>query len=229
MFNVLLQLTENDKRVILALLLFIILFFVLIGYLGMIVKRVINYQGKKLDYYVADPVTTRVITTPRHFVKYARKKNAYVFYRKALMPVVIIFISIGLWMISNIWLGWDYNPFTDVDKGFASILFLWDFQDPDCWTQFFGTPLYIFTSWPPLVHTPTFHIESLGVYLFVIGLIIGGFWYLHQVTCYIARELRIRKLKNTIFSKNLDNFSQLNTLNENAPQSGTFNNPNNPQ
>ena len=208
----LIKLSENDKRIIFAVLLLIVLTLVLIGYLGMLITRIIRHQGKKLDYYIADPVTTRVITTPKHFVKYARKKNAYLFYKKARWPVLLIIFSILLLVINNIWAGWDYNPFTDTEKGFGSILFIWDLQSPDCWTQLFGSPFYLLTSWPPLVHYPEFNFELILVYLFVILFYIGLFWYLHHVTSYIARGLRIHKLKNSIFSKNLDNFTLLNTV-----------------
>lgn len=220
------KLSENDKRIIFAVLLLIILFFVLIGYLGYLVKRTLNRQGKKLDYYIADPVTTKVITNPKHFVKYAKAKNRYIFFKKAKMSFIIMIIGFLFLVINNIWLGWNYNPFSDTEKGFASLLFLWDFQNPNCWTQFFSTPLYLFTQWPPLIHEPAFHFECIGVYIFVVVFVIGCAMYLYHVTGYIARGLRIRKLKDTIFSKNLDNFVQLNTINENNPPINPTNNNN---
>ena len=47
--RLLIQLTETDKRVLFALFIIIILLFVLIGYLGFIVTRVMKRQGQKLD------------------------------------------------------------------------------------------------------------------------------------------------------------------------------------
>ena len=58
----LISLSENDKRLIFALLLVLILVFVVIGYLGYLVTRLMKWQGKKLDSLVADPVVTHVIT-----------------------------------------------------------------------------------------------------------------------------------------------------------------------
>lgn len=211
----LLALSENDKRVLLALLLTIFLVFVLIGYLGFVMRRVMKHQGKKLDYYIADPVTTKVITDPKHFVKYAKKKNRFIFFKKARISFIVMLASFLCLVINNIFIGWNYNPFADTEKGFASILFLWDFQHPSCWTQFFETPLYLFTKWPPLIHTPVFHWSSFGAYIFVIGIFFSGLFYLHQVIAFMARKIRINKLKETIFSKDLDGFTQLNVISQN--------------
>lgn len=218
--SVLIALTETDKRVLFALLLIIILLFVLCGYLGMLVRRIMKSQGKKLDYYIADPVTTRVIKDQKHFVKYARKKNAYLFYRKAKWPMLVLIISVLALVINNIWLGWNYNPFADVNKGFASLMFLWDFNDPSCWIRFFETNIYLLIKWPAKFHDPTFHIESLGVYLFVIGVFVGGFWYLHQVTAFIARKLRIGHLKRVIYGKDLDGYAEMLRITQQQNQLG---------
>ena len=60
----LIQFTENDKRIIFALLIVIILVFVLIGLLGSLVVRTMKWQGKKCDTLVSDVVTNRIVTTP---------------------------------------------------------------------------------------------------------------------------------------------------------------------
>ena len=207
-----LALSENDKRVLFALLIAIFLIFVLCGYLGFLARRVLRSQGKKLDYYIADPVTTKVIATQKHFVRYAKKKNRFIFFKRAKVSFFLILLSTLCLVINNIFIGWNYNPFSDTEKGFSSLLFLWDFQDPASWTQFFGTPIYLFTSWPPMIHTPVFHWSSFGVYLFVIGIVFSGIFYLHQVIAYMARWIRIHQLKSTVFSKNLDGFTQLNVI-----------------
>ena len=71
----LISLSENDKRLIFALFIILILVFVLIGYIGFLITKVMKWQGKKLDSLVADPVVTHVITNKKHFFRYARKKN----------------------------------------------------------------------------------------------------------------------------------------------------------
>ena len=73
--NLLVSLSENDKRLIFALLIVFVLVFVLIGYIGFLITRIMKWQGKKIDAVVADAVVSRVITTKKHFKEYARKKN----------------------------------------------------------------------------------------------------------------------------------------------------------
>ena len=59
----LIQLTENDKRIIFALCIVIILLFVVIGLLGSLVVRTMKWQGKKCDTLVSDVVTNKIVTT----------------------------------------------------------------------------------------------------------------------------------------------------------------------
>ena len=70
MLKILFKLTENDKRVILAILLLVILVFVIIGFIGSIIVRVMKYQGKKLDTMCHDAVVAKVIKDEKHFKFY---------------------------------------------------------------------------------------------------------------------------------------------------------------
>ena len=78
--NLLVQLTENDKIFISALLLVIILLFVICGFIGMWIVRLMKWQGKKMDTLVHDVVVTKVITNKKHLGQYGRKKNWRLFF-----------------------------------------------------------------------------------------------------------------------------------------------------
>ena len=67
-FNLLIKLTENDKRVIIALLFAIILLFVIIGLLGSLIVRTMKWQGKKCDTLVSDVVTNHIVKTPHQLL-----------------------------------------------------------------------------------------------------------------------------------------------------------------
>jgi hypothetical protein len=114
-------------------------------------------------------------------------------------------ISFAILIVRNTIFGWDYNPFNK-DDGFSTLLFLWDFNNPDCYKEFFG--IRILADWPPLMNEPHFVIEAWAAYLFVPGMLIGLIWYLVAVQGLIARTLNINKLADTIFAKNLENFNQ---------------------
>ena len=72
--NVLLTLSDNDKRIIFSLLLIFVVVIVLIGLLGYILYRIMRWQSKKMDHLVHDVVVTKVITDKKAFIKYGRYK-----------------------------------------------------------------------------------------------------------------------------------------------------------
>ena len=204
-FPIFIQLTENDKRLFIAFLLVLILLFVLIGYIGMLIIRIMRWQGKKLDNMVADVLTTKVITTKKQFFPYARKKNWRLFFKEAWIPLIILIVSILTYIIRNVVChDWSYNPFNKED-GFSSLLFLWDFGNEDYYTYVFNIKLL--AKWPGLINTPHFVVNAIPSYIFVIGSTIGGLWYLWVIQSLIARTIRMFRLSRTVFDKNLDNFN----------------------
>lgn len=203
---ILVSLSENDKRLLIALLLVLILVFVLIGYIGMLITRIMKWQGKMLDNLVADALYTRVVTTRKHFFKYANKKNWRMFYKQSWVGILIIIVSVLVLVIRNaIVKDFSYNPFNQ-ENGFATVLFLWDFGNQDYYTTIFG--IKVLSQWPGLINSPHFVLDAWASYVFVPGVIIGGLWYFWATQCFIARTIRMIRLSRTAFDKNLDNFNQ---------------------
>ncbi len=207
MNTILIQLSENDKRLIFALLLILILVFVLIGFIGMWITKVMKWQGKKMDTLVHDAVVTRVITDRKHLLKYGRKKNFRYFYKQAWIPLLLIVISFIILLITClIRMDFNYNIFDYHKTGIGTILYIWDFNDPDIYVEWFG--INIIANWPPLIHEPTFEVEAIGSYLFVPTFLVGAVWYLIVIQCLIARSFRLRRLSQSIFEKSLEGYNQ---------------------
>ena len=201
--NFLIALSENDKRLIFAILIVLILVFVLIGYIGFLVTKVMKWQGKKLDTIVADPVVTRVITDKHHFIRYARKKNWRLFFKQSYIAILILlFAAIILIIRDAIYRDFSYNPFNK-DNGFGTLLFVWDFS-----VCFRREGISLILNWPALVNTPHFVWEAWGGYLFTVALLIGGIWYIIALQALIARTIRMFQLSTSAFEKNLDGFNQ---------------------
>lgn len=201
--NFLIALSENDKRLIFAILIVLILVFVLIGYIGFLVTKVMKWQGKKLDTIVADPVVTRVITDKHHFIRYARKKNWRLFFKQSYIAILILlFAAIILIIRDAIYRDFSYNPFNK-DNGFGTLLFVWDFS-----VCFRREGISLILNWPALVNTPHFVWEAWGGYLFTIALLIGGIWYIIALQALIARTIRMFQLATSAFEKSLDGFNQ---------------------
>ncbi|MBQ6730586.1 MAG: hypothetical protein IJR08_01605 [Bacilli bacterium] len=207
----LIQLTENDKRIIFALCIVIILLFVIIGLLGSLVVRTMKWQGKKCDSLVSDVVTNRIITTPHQLRKYAAVKNSRCFLKQAWIPLVLMIVATLIIVIRDaVMNNWAYNPF-NIDNGFGSLLFVWKltYNNPEEYTIIFGVK--ILAKWV-LVNEPHFVVEALSSYIAVPLAVVGVLWYLVAAQAYLARTIRSWKLSKTVFEKSLDNYNQ------NAPQ-----------
>lgn len=202
--NFLISLSENDKRLILALFLVLILVFVLIGYIGFLITRLMKWQGKKLDTLVADPVVTRVITDKKHFIKYARKKNWRLFFKQSYIAILILVTAALVLVIRDaICRDFAYNVFEHHKTGFGTILFVWDFSG--CFKQQSGSLL---VTWPVLINKPHFEVNAIVSYIFVTSLIIGGGWYLIALQSLISRTIRMYQLSTSAFEKTLEGFNQ---------------------
>ena len=85
----------------------------------------------------------------------------------------------------------------------------------------------IISAWPQLyeeIGYPQFVAEAIPSYLAVLGIAVGGLWYLFQVQALIARSLRINSLCDSIFEKSLEGFNINNQfVNQMNPQNNMMN------
>lgn len=202
--DLLIKLTESDKRVIYILLGVIILLFIIIGYIGFVVTRVMRWQGKKINNYVTDVVITGVITKEDEFRRYAKRKNLVVFYRQARIPALILAISIAFYVITSLIVGFK-NPW-DYKTGFATLLYVWDFRTIiTVGGESGGAGLII--NWPKVINTPHVTADAWVSYVFVPLFVISAAWYLFTVQGFIARYLQIKKLGQKVFGDRIENFT----------------------
>lgn len=220
--SLLIKLTENDKRILIVLLLVFILFFVVVGYIGLLITRVMRFQGRKMDNMMHDIVITRVVTNKKEFVKVARKKNWRYFYKTAWIPLFIMIFAAILYVIALRVYNWNYDLFDMNKTGFNTLFFIWDFNDPNIYANVFG--INVLASWPPLINTPHFETDALFSYFIVPIFLLGAVWYLICLQCLISRTIRIYQLGTSIYSKSLSDFNINQT---NANNVGIINNQQN--
>ena len=200
----LITLTENDKRLIILIFLIFILLFVIAGYLGILVKKIMKFQAKKADTLVHDVVKAGVITERKKLFIFGMKKNNTLLVKEAWIPFLIMFVaSLAIILYCAITGNWDVNIFDYQKEGIGTLFFLPDF-DNATYTTVFG--MRVLADWPPLLNSPHFEVEALGSYLFFFGMLIGGIWFLVNVQAYIARTHRLYKIAHNVFEKSLDNF-----------------------
>ena len=200
----LIKLSENDKRIIIAIFLILILVFVLIGLIGSLIVRVMKWQSKKCDTLVSDVVTNHIVTTPLQLRNYARKKNARYFIKQAWLPILLILTGALILIIRNaVKKDWSYNPF-NANDGFGTLFFICDFKNAEYATVF---GMKVLANWPPFI-APHFEKAALVSYFAIPPLIVGACWYLVVAQAYLARTIRSWKLSKTVFEKSLEGFNQ---------------------
>ena len=202
----LVKLSESDKRLIIVLLLVFILVFVIAGYIGILVSKIMHHQGRKMDDLVHDVVVTGVITEEKKLVKFGIKKNHQYFFKKSWIPALIMAVSGFILLIYFIIYGFDVDLKDHVEWGFGTLFYIFDWDNAPRST-FFG--IQLISDWPELVEggTPHWSWKAWGSYLFIPGMIVGGSWFLVCVQAYIARLYRLIRLSKIVFNKSLENYN----------------------
>lgn len=197
---------ENTKRVLYTLFLIVIIALAFLSFIGSVLIRVTKHQANYLDRNISLPIKrVKVITDQKHFCRYAFKKNRLIFFKEASAPIIIMLVGVIVLMLYYI-IGdkWGYNPW-NMDTGFGSLLFTWDFST--IITVNPGGAAGILFNWPELTHSPTFDIHNWCGYICCTCWIIGGCWYLYIVQGLMGRTARIFHLRKTIFDDSLENFN----------------------
>ena len=205
--RLLISLSEKDKRVILIFFLLIIVAIAFIAIIGAIITRVMKWQGKRMDDLTHDVVVTNVIDNKKDFLRYARIKNWYTFFKQAWKPLLILLATSLIIIIHNgATNNWQYDMLDYEKTGFNTLFFIWDFNDPNIYHSFFG--IKMICDWPTIINYPHFSLEAWASYLFFFGMIIGGTWYLVALQCVIARTIRMYKLSYDLYRKSLDGYNK---------------------
>lgn len=198
----LIKLTENDKRVLICLCILVLLIIVLVGYLSLLVKKIMEFQGKKIDTMMYDIMKARVIIDEKTFRKVARYKSNIYFFKKTWLPLIIGSVFVGALLIyGGVKDDIGLNFFVDALKNLSFGL-KWPMG------EFFGITMPV--DWPTVIRYPDLSWDpgKYLSYLCLIGFIYSGIRILISVQSLISRELRIRKLRKTYFTKDLNKLSE---------------------
>ena len=200
--SILISLSENDKRLIFALLIIVILLIALIGCLGYLLVRLMKWQSKKMDTLIHDVVITKVITDRRHLESYGRRKNWALFFKQACIPLAIIAFGFIILLIRNsINNDFAYNPFS-VENGFGSIFWTWKLSD-----EYTGGELIKFNK-IVLDNEPHLVASAWAGYIAAPCFIVGGTWYIIVISSLLARTIMLYKRSREVFEKSLEGYNQ---------------------
>ncbi|MCF0117184.1 MAG: hypothetical protein HUJ61_03935 [Bacilli bacterium] len=219
MFLHLLELTENDKRILIAILLFFFLFFAIVGWIVQGIRKIMHIQGKVVDTYMDDMTKTNVIKSKRRFTKIARYKSRYLLFKQAWIPLLIMAVA---WIIVAVYVTISHEDnllflFSEKD-GFGTLFFIQDWSKAPR-ADFFG--LHIISGWAPLKEIviddtivqchPRAYWSSGNWWISIITvpmMIVSALWFLLITQRFIARDQRIYYLSRILYQKNLEVYAE---------------------
>lgn len=207
--NFLLQLTEKDKRLLIALFIILILIFVLVAYIGQGIKSLMRRYAKGIDGYMHELCSEKLVNNPKEFRKQVFKKESKVLYSKtrwifrAFVVFTVAFIIYSITVKPN----GDGALFGYVGSNIKDLFV--DFEWPK--DEFFGIKNFP-VDWPYVAKGPTVHftIPSIVSYVMFIVWVITFFGLFTSTLRFIARINRARVKSVEVFSRSLDdvNFSE---------------------
>ncbi len=199
----LIQLTEKDKRLLIALFILFIVIFVLIAYIANGIKALMRKYSKGIDGYMHDLCKSKLVKTPEDFRKqvYLREtKSLYLStrwaFRIGLGITALLFVYAIIFKPSD---GSLFGFFTEALND-LSIKLEWPRG------EFFGIENFpvdwpVVSSWP----SPQFKVSSILTYASVIGYGYVAFVLFTSVLKFIARLHRGKVKSVDVFNKSLDN------------------------
>lgn len=203
--NFLVQLTEKDKRLLVALFIALIIVFVLIAYIGQGIKALMKRYSKGIDGYMHELCSAKLVTTPKQFRMQVLKKESKVLYASTrwVFRVFIVFTTAFIIYTcvakpsgdgSNL-----FKYFGDSVKG----LFI-DLNWPR--GEFFGIKNFP-VDWPYVARGVEikFTLPCIISYLTFIAWIFTFFGLFTSTLRFIARINRARVKSTEVFSRSLDN------------------------
>lgn len=209
--NVLLKLNENDKRIIIAVFLILILSLLILGMIYDLVRRWMRDLGKRVDTSMNLIFNKGYIKSKKQFSKIANAKSNRLFFKNLnigfLLIIILVLIHVGYFLFlkyvanANITFFNFYSYLFEHERyGFGTILPIFDLNSAPK-SNFFG--LTIISDWPPLIDGPHFELYAIGSYIIVPFYIVIFFYLLTIFLAYGSRKLRIHQLKKIVFSADL--------------------------
>lgn len=196
------KLSEDSKRLIIALLFILIVLFVIVGCIGTLIRKVMKRQAHGADDMMYDVVRAGIFNRKKDLIKFGIKKNHLVFFKQAWRPFIVMVAASLIMIIYCIAMGnWKVNIFDYQTEGIGTLFHVFDWANVPK-TKIFG--IEVMSDWPPLLSSPHWSWKAWGSYIFVPAMLVGLIWFMICVQAYIARTFRIFGIAKKVFSRSID-------------------------
>jgi len=204
MLPMLIQLTEKDKRLLVALFIILIIAFVLIAYIGQGVRAIMRKHGKKIDGYMYDLCKAGLIKSPKDFYKqvaHREMKELYVKTRWAFRVGLLLSVILLVYGFIARPSGEGQPVFAFVGEHLDNLRIVLEWPRG----EFFGIQNFV-VDWPIVTRwpVPVFSLASVITYACAIGFVYVIIVLFTYVIGFIGKLLRAREKSNEVFSKDLD-------------------------
>ena len=212
------ELGQMSWKTIVALLFIIVAIFAIFGLIGRAVELIIDQQARKLDRFMSPLIVSGLIDDEKEFAKIAMKKTRIYFFKTSILPILLMLCSILIFVIYHSIVGrWNESIFNDV-SGIGTLFYTFDFSNAAYYPPL-GVGGVTIQNYPHFLTDE----RMINYFIFLFG-IVGIIRYLLNVQGYIARSLRIKKLRDKMFSQNLDNIDLATIFNGNFSSPTNLNN-----
>lgn len=207
--NFLIQLTEKDKRILVALFIVLILLFVLIAYIAQGIKGLMKRYAKGIDGYMYSLCEAKLVTNPREFRNQVFKKETKVLYKNTRWILRVFILTTVAFLIYS----FVARPSGEGEYVFSFVgdnirtLFI-DFEWPK--GEFFGIKNFP-VDWPYVSHwpSPSFTLPAIVSYVMLVVWTFTVFGLFGSTLKFIARMNRARSKSTQVFEKSLDDVNFL--------------------
>ena len=203
--NLLIQLSESDKRVLIAMLLAIIIVVVLFGYLVKLIKYVLNKKNDYVSTSMYDLLNANVILDAKHFRKVSWEKNRRKFYFEARLPIFFILLSLFIIFLYMCVVGFDLSFIAKYNQDITLIL---DFSESGILLLDFIPAL---AKWPTVSKVPVYHFDKVDAwltYIFDIGILYGTINFIFCSVVLLSRNIYTINAAHDYFKKDIKDLKQ---------------------
>lgn len=204
-FPMLIQLTEKDKRLLIALFILLIVLFVLVAYVANGIKALMRKYSKGIDGYMHDLCKAGLVKNPKEFRMQVCKRETRHLYLKTRwafrVGVVVTVLLLVYGFVADP--SGDGNTFGFFAEAMNNLKI--NFNWPK--GEFFGIDNFPI-DWPVVSHwpSPKFNLPSVITYLSFIAYVYVGFIVATSTLRFIARLHRAKDKSVEVFNKSLDDF-----------------------
>ncbi len=198
---------SSDKKLLIALLVIFVILFIIIGLIGMGIRKLMEIQGNRIDREMGNVARTGVVYDPETFKKLAREKNSRIYFQQSALPIGIATVGILIFVFANAATKrWGDNLF----EQFGTLFYRFDWDNPDNFHEFFG--ITILCQFPPLMDDayggkpyvdPDYWLAYTVIPIWTTAIV----YYLVVSLAFLSRHFRINQRASSIYDHKLGEFN----------------------